>query len=407
MSTEAQVADQAGVIRATTLFKATFHTDPTHAVAAPGRVNLIGEHVDYNDGFVFPLALEKSTYMVGSLQPDDTPFCEVVAEAFPGQVAKFLPNDTPADATSYKWSRYLKGMAALYSRNGSATPAFRAAVVSDVPLGAGLSSSAALEMATGIFIEQLSGNTIASSERALLGQRCEHDFAGVKCGIMDQLISSCGKQGCALLIDCRSHETTDVMLADEGVKIVVADSRKTHELAGSEYGDRQRQCKEAMSVMAKQFPEKKISELRDCNEEMLKSVKNLLDEKTLMRATHVILEDVRTLKARAHMEKGEWKEVGKLMYESHESLQKLYEVSTEEIDGMVEIARRVDGVYGSRITGGGFGGCTVSLVKTEAVADLMKAFEEKYPPISGGVEATVFATRAGDGARNISHLLQV
>lgn len=395
--------DKEGVTRAKALFEKTFASTPKVAVAAPGRVNLIGEHVDYNDGFVFPLALEKNTYIVGSIASGDE--CAVAAEAFPGVIAKFSPGDSPAAEDLPPWARYLKGMTALYTRNSCQVRPFNAAVVTDVPLGGGLSSSASLEMATGMLIEQLGDFHVDPTKRALMGQACEHEFAKVPCGIMDQLISSRGEAGRALLIDCRSLEVIPVPLEDPEVVIVVANSRAAHELSGSEYPMRRRQCADAAKKMADEYPDKKITHLRDCDLGMLESVKGKLDEETVKRARHAIEEDLRTLEAKKCLEAGDLKRCGELMFKSHASLRDLFEVSTKEIDTLVEIARGVDGVYGSRITGGGFGGCTVTLVKKDSVDALFKAFKDNYPEYSDGIEKHVFATRAGSGARALNEVL--
>lgn len=399
--------DKEGVSRATKLFQETFSATPTIAVAAPGRVNLIGEHTDYNDGFVFPLALEKNTYVVGVPLPSSSAdgMCHVVAEAFRDAPAKFAPGDSPAEPDTPGWVKYLKGMTALYARNGHVVTPFQAAVVSDVPMGGGLSSSASLEMATGMLIEQLGGLSVDPSDRAKMGQSCEHEFAGVPCGIMDQLISSRGQTGRALLIDCRSLEVTPVPLDDPEAVIVVANSNVKHELSGSEYPDRRRQCEEAAKKMAEKFPDKGVTHLRDCTLEMLEAVKAELDEETEMRARHGISEDVRTLEAKKCLEQGDLVRTGQLMHESHVSLRDLFQVSTKEIDALVEIAMGIDGVYGSRITGGGFGGCTVTLVKKSSVDALLESFKVKYPEVSGGEEASVFDTRAGSGARTLTDLL--
>lgn len=394
----------AAVARGQKLFVESFNEKATVASAAPGRVNLIGEHTDYNDGFVFPLALEKSTYLVGKALPQGQE-CEVVSEAMEGVVAKFMAEDSPASESVPGWARYVKGMTAIYARNGYKVVPFRAAIVSDVPLGSGLSSSAALEMATAVLIEALSDLQVDASKRALMGQSCEHEFAKVPCGIMDQLISSRGESGRALLIDCRSLEATAVPLDDPEAVIVVANSNVQHKLSGSEYPTRRRQCADAAKAMGAKHHEQKISHLRDCTLEMLESVKDELDADTVRRATHGISEDVRTLKAKSCLENGDLAGAGKLMHESHVSLRDLFEVSTKEIDALVEIAMGVEGVYGSRITGGGFGGCTVTLVKKSAVDELIKAIEEEYPRASGGLKATTFATKAGKGARVVTHLL--
>lgn len=398
--------DAEGVAAALALFRSKFGTDPTVAGAAPGRVNLIGEHVDYNDGFVFPLALEKSTYMVAG--PLSGNMCECVTEAFPDDVARFDTTDSSVDGSDVpNWAHYLKGMCAIYRRNGHAVPdAFRLALVSGVPRGGGLSSSAALEMATGIIIEQLSGITVSPTDRALMGKTCEHEFAGVPCGIMDQLISSSAIKGKALLIDCRSLEGTPVPLDHPDAVIVIANSKVAHELSGSEYPTRRRQCYEVAKIIQETYPDMGITHLRDCTMEMVEAVADRVeDPDAIRRATHVVNEDQRTLKAADALRAGDLVTVGKLMVQSHESLRDLFEVSTAEIDALVNIAISVPGVYGSRITGGGFGGCTVTLVRKDAVDALLKKFEEGYPAISGGVHAEVFATLAGGGARVLTNLL--
>lgn len=395
-------ADVAGLIRATDVFREAFGADAplTAAAAAPGRVNVIGEHTDYCGGFVLPLAIDKSTYIVGG--PSDDMRCHVTASAFPGDLGVFDPVDGPVEEGLPKWARYMKGMAAVYEREGKNVPAFRAAVVSDVPLGSGLSSSAALEMATGVLIEMLSGVEVDGAERALLGQKCEHEFAGVPCGIMDQLISSKGEAGKVLLIDCRSLECTPAAFDDPETVLVVANSNVAHELSGSEYPERRKATEDAAKVIAAKFPDAGVELLRDCTLKQLSAVAEELGEVAERRARHVIEENARVLEAKAALVAADLKKFGALMHASHISLRDLFEVSTKEIDGLVDIAMGIEGVYGSRITGGGFGGCSVTLVKKDAVQPLLNAITEKYPAISGGNAATVFATVAGPGARRLS-----
>lgn len=398
--------DNEAVSRAAALFRATFHDAPTVAAAAPGRVNLIGEHVDYNDGFVFPLALQKNTYIVAAPAVSPSDPCRVISDAYPGHVAAFVPGDTPADPAAPKWTAYMKGMTAIYARHGHSVAPFRAAIVSDVPRGGGLSSSAALEMATAMTLEAMAGIEVEPAARAKMGQACEHEFAGVPCGIMDQLISSLGEDGRALLIDCRSLQATPVSLDHPDAVVVVANSRVAHELSGSEYPSRRRQCHEAARAIAQRFPQRDVTHLRDCSEDMLSAVESALDGDTVKRARHVILEDVRTLRAKEALEVGDLQTVGKLMHESHKSLRDLFEVSTKEIDALVDIAMSVDGVYGSRITGGGFGGCTVTLVHRDSVSALEAAFRRRYPDVSGGLEADVFSTKPGVGSRVLTSVLR-
>lgn len=394
-------ADARAVARAVAAFRAAFGPAAPlcAAAAAPGRVNVVGDHTDYCDGFVLPLAIDKSTYLVGG--PSEDGRCHVTSSAFPGEVAVFDAGDSVVASDLPKWARYLKGMTAVYARSGKAVPPFRAAVVSDLPLGCGLSSSAALEMATGVLIEALSGVAADPVERALLGQKCEHEFAGVPCGIMDQLISSKGEAGKALLIDCRSLECTPAAFDDPEAVLIVANSNVTHELSGSEYPERRKATEDAAAVIAARFPNAGVKLLRDCTLAQLAAVAPELGEVSERRARHIIEDNARVISAKAALDAADMQKFGRLMYASHISLRDLFEVSTKEIDALVDIAMAVDGVYGSRITGGGFGGCSVTLVKKSAVQTLLDAIGEKYPAVSGGSSATVFATRAGPGARRL------
>lgn len=405
MPLDTNADDATAVAEATRLFRSTFGSEPTVAGAAPGRVNLIGEHVDYNDGFVFPFALERNTYLVAAPQATVASPCEVVSDAYPNEKAVFVPGDSPLESDAPKWASYIKGMTALYSRYGLPVVPFRAAIVSVVPCGGGLSSSAALEMSTAVILEALNGLQIDPDARAKMGQVCEHEYAHVPCGIMDQLITSRAITGKALLIDCRSLHTTPIPLDHPDVALVVTDSRTTHELSGSEYPLRRNQCYAAAAAIANHFPYKSITHLRDCTPDMLDAVSDKLDEYTMKRARHAINEDLRTLAAADALKNGDLINVGRLMHESHISLRDLFEVSTKEIDALVDIAMSVEGVYGSRITGGGFGGCTVTLVHKNSVDKLIAQIHDRYPAVNGGMQAKIFATQAGCGARILTHLL--
>jgi len=264
-----------------------------------------------------------------------------------------------------------------------------------------LLSSPSPQMSTGAFLEALTSSPVDATERALRGQATEHEYAKVPCGIMDQLISSRATAGSALLIDCRSHEVAPVPLSDPSVVIVVTNSHVEHDLSGSEYPERRQACTTAVKAIAAKHGSdaEPIKALRDATLDMLADVAGDLDDTTRARAHHVISEDVRTQAARKALEAGDFETVGRLMGESHASLRDDYQVSVPEIDALVDIATNVDGVYGSRITGGGFGGCTVSLTKRDAVDALLAAVEAEYPKASGGTKATCFVTRAGAGAR--------
>eukprot|EP00514_Thraustochytrium_sp_LLF1b_P005394 CAMPEP_0184507674 /NCGR_PEP_ID=MMETSP0198_2-20121128/362_1 /TAXON_ID=1112570 /ORGANISM="Thraustochytrium sp., Strain LLF1b" /LENGTH=437 /DNA_ID=CAMNT_0026897425 /DNA_START=271 /DNA_END=1580 /DNA_ORIENTATION=+ len=406
-------------------------TSSTIGVAAPGRVNLIGEHTDYNEGFVMPLALEKRTAAVASMNEYATSSrCRIVSALNESDVVEFTLDDTSdslkAGADS-SWASYVKGVIKQYfaelvekagipsGEKGQAVRGFDAAFASDVPLGGGLSSSASLEVCTAILLETLYGiSTVNKCDRALRCVEAEHTFANVPCGIMDQFISSCATPGCALLIDCRSKETEAVDLNDDSIRIVVTNSNVKHKLSGSEFPTRVAQCKEACKIIqAELSSEQSIpvdgessgkvrTHLRDVTMEELEAVnaKGKLDEVIYRRARHGISEDVRTLAAVKHAQNKEYAELGKLMVQSHNSLRDDYEVSTPEIDFIVEHATQQPGVFGARITGGGFGGCVVSLVRTEDVEAFITSLEAAYVA-KFSTPCTSFSTKCGHGAHTL------
>lgn len=273
---------------------------------------------------------------------------------------------------------------------------FDMSIVSDVPLGGGLSSSASLEVAVAIFLEQILKVEVTPEDRALICQAAEHSFPGMPCGIMDQFISSCGQKGNLLLIDCRSNKGELVPMNDPTVSIIVCNSNNKHELTGSEYPDRVHQCKEALAIIQGKYPE--VKALRDATVEQVESLKQEMDDVTYRRAIHVVSECDRVLECKKALEAKDYKRVGQLLYQSHESLKNNFEVSTPEIDTLVEIASQQPGVFGARITGGGFGGCIVCFVETEKAADVMKALEKEYKQKTG-INCSCFVTSPADGAR--------
>lgn len=371
---------------AVSLFKKTFdNNEPCIAVCAPGRVNLIGEHTDYNDGFVFPMAIERYTVIVGA--KIDGKSCEMVTSAKvdpPTQIQFNLPTkEEPLIAGTPAWADYVKGVVTFFPGE---IPAFKAAIVSSVPLGGGLSSSASIEVAMFTFLEALSGRKYDAKDKALFCQKAEHEFPGMPCGIMDQFIAVMGKKDNALLLDCRSMEGKLVQLSDPSVVFLIANSNVKHELTGSEYSVRRKQCKEAAKLLGKKS-------LRDVSCEELLGFKDSLDAEIFQRAHHVVSEIDRTTEGAEVFDKGDYDLFGKLMVESHNSLRDDYEVSCDELDQLVELAMSVDGVYGSRMTGGGFGGCTVTLVQRNAVDALIKHIKDNYD------NATLFISSPADGAR--------
>lgn len=387
------------------LFKKHFpNTKVTVAVAAPGRVNLIGEHVDYEGGPVMPLALVHSTYLVGA--NIESPKCKVVSEKMDGGIVEFTvrAGQTKADAITGpgRWANYIMGMAALYMDEGFTIAPFAAAVSSKVPVGAGLSSSAALEVAAGKLLEDLNGLTVTPERRAAIAQKCEQTFAGVQCGIMDQMVSSCGQTDHALFIECTvPPDVKAVVLGATDAVIVVANSKVPHSLDSGTYNERVAECKAACEVLG-------VKQLRDAKTEDLMKAKDKLSAVTFARARHVISEMERTAEARTAFEAGDLERFGKLMNDSHDSLDTDYEVTSKGLNELVRIARSVKGVFGSRMTGGGFGGCTVTLVRKDCAQKLINTIEEQYPIAMKGEDLKqgedqwqCFITSAGAGARSL------
>lgn len=376
---------------AKTSFEEKFHTSPTIAVCAPGRVNLIGEHTDYNDGFVFPMALELVTVIVGRKSDGDVCQLGTIAKGADEPLMISFPAPTPEKPLipgKPSWANYVKGVIANFPGE---IPTFDAMIATSVPLGGGLSSSASLEVASYTFLEKLTGEEQKDLKaKALACQKAEHDFAKMPCGIMDQFISVMGKKGNALLLDCRSMEAKLVPMTNPDLVVLVTNSNVRHELTGSEYPTRRKQCETAAAALGK-------PSLREATMAELEASKGKLEDVVFRRARHVIGEIQRTTEAAAAIEKEEYEKFGKLMVESHNSLRDDYEVSCEELDLLVKLAMEVDGVYGSRMTGGGFGGCTVTLVKKSSVNSLIKHIQDGY-----GNKATCLVTSPADGAKALS-----
>lgn len=368
--------DHLNLLNAISEFREKFGHLPDYAAFAPGRANLIGEHTDYNDGFVLPFALPYKTIIVASRSEKSTSTFHTIGGNFPPAtfvINEFLSKGEP------EWANYVKGTIVQYLPELPANFSLNAVIISNVPIGSGLSSSAALEVAIGTLLQGMCGiTTVSNVQKALRCQKAEHTFADMPCGIMDQYISAMGSQGNLLLIDCRSTEYELVPFgagADAPI-ILVTNSNVKHKLTGSEYPDRVRQCKEAVKVLQAKYPE--VKALRDATMPMLDSVKAQLSDLIYRRAKHCITEDVRTLATVTALKNGDFKAAGHHMTQSHMSLQRDFEVSCVEQDLLVKIALEVPGVYGSRMTGGGFGGCTVTLVKRSAVEKLKQSLKEHY-----------------------------
>jgi len=371
-------------------FKKAFGRDPRWIAAAPGRINIIGEHTDYNDGFVFPMAIERYTVIAAS--PNGTDKINLRSSAGDGASTIDLAQPLKPGAKGY-WANYPMGVIAGFVACGLKPVGFDAVLNSIVPLGGGLSSSASLEVATATLLEAVTGKKLDPVEKALLCQKAEHDYAGMPCGIMDQFISALGKESHILLLDCRTRKFDLVPMSDPTVAVLITNTNVKHELTGSEYPTRRKQCEAAAKALG-------VASLRDATPEQLEKHKSQMDEVVYRRARHVIGEIERTPHAAEGIRAGNWPTVGQLMYASHYSLKDDYEVSCPELDAVVEIAQNIGmkgGVIGCRMTGGGFGGCTVALVKTDKVDSVMKTIEAEYSKRTG-IKPTMFVSRPGQGA---------
>ena len=365
-------------------FRRQFGQEP-RLFRAPGRVNLIGEHTDYNDGYVMPAAIQFETWC-GASAREDRQVC--VRSLNLDARIEFSLDDVNAKP-SHTWQDYVQGVALKIEGAGHRLRGAELLVHSDVPLGAGLSSSAALEVSVAKALLGVSQVEIPPIEIARLCQRAEVEFVGMRCGIMDQFASCFGEEGHALLLDCRTL-THDLLPLPAGVSLVVANTMVKHELAGSAYNERRADCEEASRLAG-------VATLRDLNEGDLARWMPRWPERAGRRARHVVTESGRVLRAADALRAGRLEDFGAAMYASHESLRDDYEVSCRELDVMVELARGASGVYGSRMTGGGFGGCTISLVREETVEVLKARLSAGYKTATGR-DAVILVCRAVAGA---------
>ncbi len=354
--------------RAGAAFRTRFGRGHQWAAAAPGRVNLIGEHTDYNGGFVLPIAIDRVCVAVGAMAADTA-----VSHVYTADLDRLGTLDMRAPLRAGgpgiergTWLSYVAGVIAQFQRDAAAPlPNLDIAIASSVPVGSGLSSSAAIEVATATLLEQALSLPLAPKAKALLCQRAEHELAGVPCGIMDQFISTMGRQGHALLIDCRSEETALVPIPADAA-VVLLDSGVRHALAGGEYAGRRATCAAAAAKLG-------VPQLRDASIRALSAGEGLLTPEEHRRARHVITENARTLAAAEALRRGDLPTVGQLMRESHASLRDDYEVSCPELDSIADVLCGIQGVYGARMTGGGFGGHAVALCQRRAVQRLLSA----------------------------------
>jgi len=369
-------------------FREEFGGEP-RLYRAPGRVNLIGEHTDYNDGFVLPAALELRTWVSAAARPDR----RLRVRSLHAGAALEFDLDDPAPAPRRDWSDYVRGVAVMLQKAGHRLTGTDLLIDSDVPIGAGLSSSAALEVSTGYALLDLSGVAVDRTELARCGQRVENEFVGSRTGIMDQFVSCYGAAGHALLLDCRSLAFRLVPI-DPSVRLVICNSMVRHELAAGEYNLRRAECERGVALLKSALPA--IRALRDVGAAELTAHAALLPELTLRRCRHVVTEDDRVERAGAALDAGRVEEFGRLMNASHVSMRDDYEISCRELDILVELAWRVEGVLGSRMTGGGFGGCTVSMVRADAVDGFRAGLAAGYAAATG-ITPDIRVCSPGDG----------
>ena len=373
-------------------FNSQFGMPPFWLASAPSRVNLIGEHIDYCDGFVLPLAINR--HVVIAAAPNGTSQANIGSTLFPGEIASVMLDETPTPGNP-KWMNYIRGVLDGFRLKGFwPLPGFDAVIHSNIPLGAGLSSSAALEVAVASLIEGILGIQINPKNKALLCQRAEQKFAAVPCGIMDQFVSVFAEKDHVVLIDCRSEQAQTIPLADTSVAVIIADTKIQHKLSDGSYANRRKQTEIALAILGK-------DSWREVTMDDLHEGKDLMNDIVFRKARHVITEIERTQKAAMAIARGNMEAVGDLMQASHQSLRDDFEVSCKELDIMVEGAwalGKEGGVLGSRMTGGGFGGSTVTLAKADQVDAVMEKMGQHYQKITG-IEPHIFCTRAVDGTK--------
>ena len=368
--------------------KTAFNVEVTFVAAAPGRVNLIGEHIDYCDGFVLPLAIER--YVVIAARPNDSQTARIITT---GEAAIEIDLSKNQQIAEPKWSNYLRGVIRGFQDLHYRLPGFDAAIVSSVPLGAGLSSSAALECAFATLLEGLVDTVLPTADKALLAQKAEHDFAGVPCGIMDQFASAFGMKDQLILIDCRSGEPEMVPFSDPSLSIIVANTNVSHDLSDGGYGARRKDTEDGLAFIGK-------ASWRDVTMDDVYSAQEKMGDRIFRRSRHVVTEIARTMEAVAAFKSGDFSNIGALMEGSHRSLRDDFGVSCDELDLMVALAKEIGfegGVLGARMTGGGFGGSTVTLCRSADAKNIAQQMHERYQAQTG-IEPLLFITRPANGA---------
>jgi galactokinase len=379
-----------GALRRT--FETLYGREP-RLFSAPGRVNLIGEHTDYNDGFVLPMAIDRRTVVAAAARSDR----RVRVRSLNLEEAAEFNLDSPGTPLRRHWLDYVEGVARILEEGGLRLGGADLAIESEVPVGAGLSSSAALEVSVGLALISVSGAEIDGVQLALVGQAAEHKYVGANVGIMDQFTAALARRGHALLIDCRTLEWSPIPLNMPDTAVVVCDTRVKHELASSEYNTRRAECERGVRLLREFLPG--IKALRDVSPEELKEHERHLPEPIRRRCRHVVSENARTLACADALRAGRLEEMGRLMALSHESLRDDYEVSSPELDLLVEIANTLRiATVGARMTGGGFGGCTVNLVRRAALEEFQEVIRREYSRVTN-IDPVIYLVEADNGAQ--------
>jgi galactokinase len=377
-------------------FKAQFGKDPDYVVKAPGRVNLLGEHVDYNDGLVLPIAIDRATWLAFS--PSGSAENHLIAKDL-RQSCKFTSRSVKTKLTSDgkplpSWAFYPAGVCWAAEERGLKCPAINGVYSSNIPRGSGLSSSASVEMVFVLAWQTLANWGLSPMERALLGQKAENQYVGVQSGIMDQFASACGEENAILVLDCRSLDWRTIPIPSN-YAYIVADTMKSRRLSSGEYNKRRADCEEAVRLLSAQLPG--LKSLRDVDPDTFNKLAGTLPERIEKRARHVVEEIERTFEAIPLLESGDLPAFGKLLNQGHISLRDLYEVSIPELDIMVRLAQNIPGCLGARLTGAGFGGCTINIVEEELASDFVSILAESYHTATG-INPDIYLCHAAKGA---------
>lgn len=373
-------------------FQEVFNQTP-RLYFAPGRINLIGEHTDYNDGYVLPAAIDKAIYFaVAKNNTDKIRLYSIdYDEHFETDISHLNKSGT-------HWANYIIGVAAQFKRKGMDIQGLDCVFGGDIPLGAGLSSSAALECGFAVCLNEEFGLGVDRKELILMAQKAEHEFAGVHCGIMDQFASTFGRDGHVVRLDCRSLDFEYYPLTNDKVDLILCDTHVSHSLAYSEYNIRRQECEEGVDHLQSVFPE--VKSLRDANPEMLEQVRNRMKDNVYRRCHYVIHEVIRVEKACQALVNEDFKTFGKLMYATHDGLSREYEVSCSELDILVDIARADPQVLGARMMGGGFGGCTINMIQNGGSGTFIRNVKSAYRDKTGR-ETTIYQVAISGGAGKI------